>query len=393
MIRVGFIMGFGDKSWMGGVNYFKNLLLVISRDQGRRIDPVILCAQKHVDECRKDFPGLETIGSDIFDSSSLGWRLSKVKQRVFGKDARIDRFLKTNNIRLLSHSGHLGKKSEIPTLAWIPDFQHTRMPDFFGEAEIHNRNMRFKRICNYCSGVLVSSEDARNDLRNFCEKSISKSHVLRFVSCLASNEKADGGAILKEVYGIEGKFFYLPNQFWVHKNHHVVLRAINLLKSEGKNIRVIFTGNPKDSRQAESYNNLMMYVSDNDLESHTRFLGLIPYQHLVVLQSTCVAIINPSFFEGWSTTVEEAKTLGKAVILSDIPVHREQNPERCAYFDPHDERSLADIMWAQWNSYSGEVEQAAMAKAEEKLPARMQGFSDDYQNIVFEVLKQYSARS
>lgn len=33
--------------------------------------------------------------------------------------------------------------------------------------------------------------------------------------------------------------------------------------------------------------------------------------------------VNPSFYEGWSTTVEEAKSIGVPLLLSDIPVHRE----------------------------------------------------------------------
>lgn len=46
------------------------------------------------------------------------------------------------------------------------------------------------------------------------------------------------------------------------------------------------------------------------------------------LMKHAIAIINPSLFEGGSTTVEEAKSLLKVIILSGIPVHREQNPRR-----------------------------------------------------------------
>ena len=56
-----------------------------------------------------------------------------------------------------------------------------------------------------------------------------------------------------------------------------------------------------------------------------------------------IAVINPSLIEGWSTTVEEAKSLGVPLILSDIPVHREQNQE-VMFFDPRSARSLAETM-------------------------------------------------
>lgn len=39
-----------------------------------------------------------------------------------------------------------------------------------------------------------------------------------------------------------------------------------------------------------------------------------------------VAVINPSRSEGWGSTVEQAKSMGKFILLSNLPVHIEQNP-------------------------------------------------------------------
>ena len=57
-----------------------------------------------------------------------------------------------------------------------------------------------------------------------------------------------------------------------------------------------------------------------------------------------LAVIQTSLFEGWSTSVEEAIALGKQIILSDIPVHREQNPKQGVYFDPNAPVQLASIL-------------------------------------------------
>ena len=48
------------------------------------------------------------------------------------------------------------------------------------------------------------------------------------------------------------------------------------------------------------------------------------------------ALINPSRSEGWSTTVEEAKSFGVPMILSDIDVHREQTGGTARYFGAED---------------------------------------------------------
>ena len=47
-----------------------------------------------------------------------------------------------------------------------------------------------------------------------------------------------------------------------------------------------------------------------------------------------VAVIQPSKFEGRSSTVEQAKSMGKKILLSNIGIHKEQNPLRGKYFHP-----------------------------------------------------------
>ena len=64
--------------------------------------------------------------------------------------------------------------------------------------------------------------------------------------------------------------------------------------------------------------------------------------HVYALMRTSMALINPSRFKGWSTTVEEAKSFGVPLILSDIDVHREQTDGTARYFgidDPDAGRS------------------------------------------------------
>jgi glycosyltransferase involved in cell wall biosynthesis len=62
---------------------------------------------------------------------------------------------------------------------------------------------------------------------------------------------------------------------------------------------------------------------------------------VISLLRTCAALINPSFFEGWSSTVEEARVLGVPMLLSDIAVHREQMQNAATYFNAADAEGLA----------------------------------------------------
>ncbi len=70
-------------------------------------------------------------------------------------------------------------------------------------------------------------------------------------------------------------------------------------------------------------------------------MDLVPRRHVISLMRTCMALINPSFFEGWSSTVEEARALGVPMLLSDIAVHREQMESTAIYFNAADAAGLA----------------------------------------------------
>ena len=62
------------------------------------------------------------------------------------------------------------------------------------------------------------------------------------------------------------------------------------------------------------------------------------------LMKNSIAVINPSLFEGWSSTIEQAKSYGKKIILSNIKVHKEQNPKGAEYFHPANANQLSKIL-------------------------------------------------
>ena len=108
----------------------------------------------------------------------------------------------------------------------------------------------------------------------------------------------------------------------------------------------------------------------------------MPYDDLLSLMHHALAVVNPSFFEGWSTTVEEAKSLGKTVILSDIPVHREQAPDRGHYFRPEAPEELADVLLCVAGNWNIKEEKRQQDRAQTALPERFAAFAQTYQSIV-----------
>ena len=155
-------------------------------------------------------------------------------------------------------------------------------------------------------------------------------------------------ATIRRTYDLPDKFFFLPNQLWKHKNHLRVIAALSLIKARCGRVVVIASGNASDLRHPDFPQYLLSQVIERDIEDQFLFLGMIPYPHVLALMRLAAAVVNPSLFEGWSTTVEEAKALGAPLILSELPIHREQTGGAAAFFDPRDPADIARVLEEQW---------------------------------------------
>jgi glycosyltransferase involved in cell wall biosynthesis len=70
----------------------------------------------------------------------------------------------------------------------------------------------------------------------------------------------------------------------------------------------------------------------------------MPRDEQLLLMKNAQAVIQPSFFEGWSTVVEDAMALNVPVIASNIPVNIEQLQSKGIYFDPKSTIDLVDAI-------------------------------------------------
>ncbi len=345
MIRVGFI-GAVSKEWMGGLNYFKNLLFAISTLENKEIEPIVFVGRKTDEDIKAMFrKHAQVIEHAMFDRKSLSWFCWKVSQKLLKTNFLLDQLLKQHQINVVSHADviHLGS---CKTINWIPDFQHLHLPKMFSDAEIKHRNTHFLKLMQHSDAIVLSSFDALKDFNGFAPEYLEKAKVLQFVSQPDPRYfelNAEDEEKLRIKYNILTPFFYLPNQFWKHKNHMVVFEAVNILKEKGINITIVCTGHLHDYRNSEHIDTLTRFVITHHLEDQIKLLGLVDYADVFALIKYSEAVINPSLFEGWSSTVEECKSVGKNMILSDLNVHQEQCPE-ALFFQRNNAQDLANTL-------------------------------------------------
>jgi glycosyltransferase involved in cell wall biosynthesis len=325
LMRIG-LLDQTTKGWSAGATFTRMMLACLElANDDNDVEVIFLSRSKQSTPPR------------AFKSIFIGEQPDRMQWTESLKDAALDVVIPVRD--------HTVFDVELPFVGWIPDFQHLRLPELFDPAEISFRNQFFLAIAQNSGLILLSSESARTDFEEFFPDQAAKARVAHFPSLLWTLGRGDNSATLRQ-YHLPEKFALVANQFWRHKNHRILPPALGLLKRRRIQINLVVTGLPSDYRDPEnkSLSQFFQESAKEGVAESIRFLGQIPFGELVAMMRAAALIIQPSFFEGWSTSIEDSKALGRPLICSDIPVHREQVPDALGYFDPENPEALAELL-------------------------------------------------
>jgi glycosyltransferase involved in cell wall biosynthesis len=380
MKKVGFIFTDGVASWNGGMNYYSNLFHILKESE--MYTPIIFTSPDVSNVFRQKFPDIQVIDCKAVTGKYIKAFIRKIFYYSIGRNFFLDSFLKKENIDVVSHNElPLDIKSDIPSCGWIPDFQCIHYPEFFTKKNIKRNKYNYKYLEKTSTRIVVSSVDCKKDLLSLLPKSDTKK-ITVFHFCLppiAEKKEYDVDDIAP--YNIEPyKYFIVSNQFWQHKNHIIILKALKKLLENLKNLpfKIVATGLLNDPRDPKATIMLKNYIKENNLNRYFYTTGMIPYKDVLTLQNYSMAVIQPSLFEGWNTAVEECKRIGKKIILSNIRVHIEQKPDNVIYFDPHNDTELAEIFMRIYKEYDTKKENAFEKLAYTDQKNNWGKFSEEY---------------
>lgn len=344
--RIGLVFSYNE-NWVAGAYYILNIIQALNTvDEGVKPKIVLLTDSLSNFNLVKEetkYPFLSYCSFPIKAKYSFIDRvinklfLKLIKKKVIKKKPfypKLD-FLYPYELK--------GFNNELKKVNWIPDFQEEYLPQFFSKEEIKSRKEHQKEIVSKGDIVVFSSKDAKKDFVKLYPDSCAQLFVLSFAVTHPdfSKENIDN---LRVKFKLPQEYFFAPNQFWAHKNHIVILRAVKNLKDNGVDICIAMSGKENDYRNKDNFSYLKNYIEKNNLSKNIKFLGFLPRTEQLCLFENAKAIIQPSLFEGWSTVVEDAKALNKFLILSDLKVHREQVKENVLFFDPEKSNELAELL-------------------------------------------------
>lgn len=234
---------------------------------------------------------------------------------------------------------------QLPWVGYIYDFQHVYMPHLFSEIEISKRNQEFQLMLNKAKHVMVNAQSVVDDVKRLYPNHRAQVHVLPFSPC-PQLDWLNSGKDVRSQYGIAQAYFMVCNQFWRHKDHATVFRAMTEYAVKGGSCILICTGDKTDYLSLGYYDELLQLIRELGIAAHIKILGHIPKADQIALMKQAVAVVQPTLFEGGpgGGASYDAVSLGIPVIASDIPVNLEINVGNVSYFKAGDFHALAEIM-------------------------------------------------
>jgi hypothetical protein len=374
----------GGADWIAGVVYLENIVRAVLATGDSRLEFCFISGPDHQlgrgSKLTLDVPEYFYTHRSRDSWSRVAW--NSVKSR------RLPRSLETLASRiglsvLFPIQTPPSEELPVPWIGWIPDFQHKRRPEFFSVAQRDERDIRFRRVVDEASHVVVSSQDARADLMRWFPTTDARVSVLQFRTVLDPRWFDLNPLTVAERFDLPLKYLTYPSQLWVHKNHRTVLAALSLLRARGRtDIVLVCTGREYDYRHPDYADGLKKEIVRRGLHSQVRLLGLLDRPTQIQVMRASAAVVQASSFEGWSALVEDSRALGKRIFVSDIPVHREQDADDAAYFNPESSEELAGLIEGEWTHLEPGPDLGREQHAREKQERLTRDFAGRFVDIV-----------
>ena len=124
----------------------------------------------------------------------------------------------------------------------------------------------------------------------------------------------------------------------------LILEAMKILIDKGKVFQIVMTGKKSSYRDENYLLKMETFIKENGLEKNVKLTGFISREDQLVLMKNAICALQPSLFEGWSTVIEDCKSLNQFVIASDLEVNIEQINTNCLFFERNNAMDLAEKM-------------------------------------------------
>ena len=269
---------------------------------------------------------------------------------LFSKKNHFEKFLEEKKIDLIyfvSDSYFANYVHSINFIYTLFDLCHRDNPEF---PEVRNnrifefRESQFRKNLSRAIAVLVESELGKKNALHRYKLDDHRVHFFPIEPAFTINSKKfqqddktkNKHIDIKKKYDLKYDYIFYPAQFWAHKNHIYILKALDILKKESSmSLGAIFSGSDQGN---------LTYIKDMtkkyNLEDQVRFTGFVSNEEINYLYSQSLALVMPTYFGPTNMPPLEAFKLNVPVLYSDLPGLRDQVNDAALLLNLKDPKSL-----------------------------------------------------
>jgi glycosyltransferase involved in cell wall biosynthesis len=376
----------GSLAWYGGIQYTNNLVRAISEVAAIRpaaINAVTIFTREDT-QSLLEHPGRSSIPFNTVVLPAAHIHSGGIKGFFARKTAALHQKLTIwkHGVDVLYPVTSLSRWRWFRdrSIGWIPDFQHRTLPEMFSTTERRIRDLQFRELLTNARTVVLSSETARTHAQRYFPEASAVLEVLPFHVDLPSDVFQSDSREVHRKYGLPERYLICSNQFWAHKDHATLFRALAIARTSEPHISLVCTGRTSDVRHHDHFESLLRLAAKSGIMPNLQILGLIPRADQAKLLHASQAVIQPSLAEGWSTVIEDARCLGRPLILSRTEIHAEQAPPDTKFFAPGDPPELAQRLIEAW--HASDHPRLSAPELKHAATERMQLFASRFLGIV-----------
>lgn len=263
------------------------------------------------------------------------------KEKVVNSKPFLEGAVLADRIHLIWFASGLYTPVEVPYIATVWDIQH-RVQPWFPEVsqngQWQGRESYYADYLQRASFIITPNQTGQNEIA--CSYQIPVERFRRLPHPVPQIEflpdKSEVQSVLNK-YSLHSQYLFYPAQFWSHKNHINLLRALKLLRETYKiDLHLVLAGSDAGN---------MGYVRSMTERFHiadiVHFLGFIPRQDLIALYSGAFALSYMTYFGPENLPPLEAFACSCPVVASNVAGAQEQFGDAALLVDPSNPDEIA----------------------------------------------------
>lgn len=225
-----------------------------------------------------------------------------------------------------------------PSAVMMPDVQHEFFPEFFEQTVLQWRRQTYGPSALNADILFTLSEHAKATIVEKFRIDPEKIVVIHLDADAEFGKPlpATPSAAFKALQ-LPAKYLYFPANFWPHKNHSNVFRALQIAAANGEtDLHLVLSGSPTGSEKLEDE------VKHLGLRDRVHFKGYLDKQVIPEVYQNSLALLFATKFEGFGIPLLEAFYSGAPAITAHSGSCVEVAGEAAVLVDPLSPESIAD---------------------------------------------------